>query len=366
MSVRLVSITNCTPGMVIGRDIYNEKGSTLISQGVALTQRMIESLKQRNIHMVYIRDSSTSDLVIKDDIPLELRIEAENVIKETFLEMKESHQKWRKAVDNLNVSKLQKVFRSLIQEIKKDNKVLNLLTNIYIHNDYIFSHSVNVTIYSLAIAAKLGYDDKKLEEIAIGGMLHDIGKIMIPPEILNKPGKLIPEEYDIMKKHTEFGFDILRKQSSISLLSAHCAYQHHEKLDGTGYPRNLKGNQIHPYAKIVAVADVFDALTSNRAYRKAMLPHEALEVLFAETNTHFDHDVIQAFQKSVATYPEGVTVKLSTGETGVVVKYNFHVPGRPVVRVIKDPKGNDLAQPYDLDLSNCLTVMITECDAILL
>lgn len=304
---------------------------------------------------------SLANCTPKGDIPLGLRIEAENIIKKTFLEMKESRQKWEK-IANINTNKLQKIFQNFIQKIQKENKILSLLTHVYIHNNYIFSHSINVAIYSAVIAAKLGYDDKKLEEIAIGGLFHDIGKIMIPSEILNKSGKLTPEEYEIVKKHTEFGFEILRKQSSISLLSAHCAYQHHERLDGTGYPRNLKAKEIHPYAKIVAVADVFDTLTSNRAYRKAMLPHEALEVLFAGT---FDHEVVQAFQKSIAIYPEGVTVKLNTGETGVVVKSNFHVPARPVVRVIKDFKGNDLVKPYDLDLTNCLSVMITECDAII-
>ena len=165
--------------------------------------------------------------------------------------------------------------------------------------------------------------------------------------------------------HTEYGFEILRKDPSVSLLSAHCALQHHEKLDGTGYPRGLKGDEIHPYGKILAVADVFDALTSNRPYRKAMLPHEAMEILYGETYTHFDPKYVKTFQRSVATYPVGLTVKLNTGETGVVVHYEMGAPNRPTVRVLNDPTGDSVDKPYEIDLAKHPSIMITECDAIL-
>ncbi|MDF2650507.1 MAG: rpfG 5 [Paenibacillus sp.] len=177
--------------------------------------------------------------------------------------------------------------------------------------------------------------------------------------------QLSEEEFELVKKHSEFGFEILRNQSSVSLLSAHCAFQHHEKLDGSGYPRKLKGNEIHPYAKVMAVADVFDALTSTRSYRKAMLPHEAMEILFVGTHTHFEHNLIQTFQASIASYPIGVSVKLNTGETAVVASYLFHAPGRPIVRVFKDGYGKTLDKPYEIDLSKNLSVMIIECDAIM-
>jgi len=239
------------------------------------------------------------------------------------------------------------------------------LTSVYVHDNYTFSHSTNVTIYTLAMAMKMGYNDKQLNEIGMGSMLHDIGKVVIPKEILNKPGKLTDEEFALVKEHPTFGFELLRKEHSISLLSAHCAFQHHEKLDGTGYPRGLKGNEIHEYGKVMAIADVFDALTSNRSYRSAMLPHTAMEIIFAGANTHFDANLIRVFQQSVATYPEGVTVKLNTGEEGVVIKYEFSAPARPLVRIIKDPNGKRIEKPYDLDLAKHLNIMITECDAIM-
>lgn len=362
--MRLISINNCEPGMELAKTIYTDNGIVLVNEGVAISQRMKESLKNRGITMLYIKDKLTNDILIEDTIPLELRVEASKVINETFTDIAEANHKWKKVVDHLNTDKLQRVFRNLIAELKSGN-TLNLLTNIHAHDNYVFTHSVNVTIYTLAMGIKLGLDDKRLDEIAIGSMLHDIGKTMIPQEILNKKGKLTEAEFNIVKKHTEYGFDILRSQSSIPLLAAHCAYQHHEKIDGTGYPRQLKGNDIHQYAKIMAVADVFDALTSNRSYRNAMLPHEAMEIIFAGANTHFDLKLVQTFQKSVASYPVGVTVKLNTGETAVVTQYHFHAPGRPTVRILKDPNGATVQHATDIDLSKNLSLMISECDAIL-
>ncbi|MFC5471298.1 HD-GYP domain-containing protein [Cohnella suwonensis] len=363
--MRLVSIANCYPGMEIAKPIFTDAGTVLLGIGVALTERMIDGLKGRNVPHLYIKDKATDDLEIIDDITAELRIEAAHAIQDTFAQLQSGNNKVLRAVNPLNADKLQKVFKDLIYELRTNQRVLSLLTNVFVHDNYIFSHSINVAIYTLAMAVKAGYNEKQLNEIAIGGVFHDIGKWRIPLDVLNKKGRLSPEEFDLIKNHPADGFELLRNQPGISLLSAHCAYQHHEKLDGSGYPRGLIGDEIHPYAKMMAVADVYDALTSSRSYRKAMLPHEAMEVLFAETNTHFDAGIIQTFRQSVASYPIGVTVRLNSGETAVVAQYLFHSPSRPIVRVIKDPYGQRLTKPYDLDLSKNLTVMITECDAIM-
>lgn len=363
--MRLVSIGNCSPGMVIAKAIYTERGSVLIASGVNLTQGMINSLQRRNVSVLYIRDRLTDDLEIEDGVPIELRAEANVRIKETFDSLIKGNKRNGRKMIHFNIEKLQSVFESLLKEVQGTKNVAKLLSDVYIHDDYTFTHSTNVTIYTLAMAIELGMSKSQLNTIGMGAMLHDIGKTLIPLEILNKKGKLTPEEFDIVKKHTELGWEILRKEPTISVVSAHCAYQHHEKLDGTGYPRGLKGDQIIPYARHLAVADVFDALTSNRCYRKAMLPHEAMEILYAGTHSQFDPFYIKAFQKAVATYPVGVTVTLSTGEVGVVTEYLFSIPDRPIVRVIKDPYGKPVDKPYEIDLSKQLNIVITDCDAIL-
>lgn len=363
-NMRLVSIKNVQAGAKVAKPIHSAKGRILVGIDVVLTQNMIELLKKYNVSHLYVEDKATMDIKIEDIIPMEVRIEASQVIEQTFNDLQSNQTKFFKHFDR-NVSALQNVFQNLLHEMKNNRQALNLLTGIYVHDNYTFSHSTNVTIYALALAMKLGFNDKQLNEIGLGSMLHDIGKVEIPTEILNKDGKLTEQEYDLVKQHPTIGFEMLRKQRSISLLSAHCAFQHHEKLDGTGYPRGIKGDEIHLYGKILAIADVFDALTSHRSYRNAMLPHVAMEILFAGAGTQFDADLIRVFQQSIATYPEGVTVMLNTGESGVVIKYAFNTPARPVVRILKDSNGDRVGVPYEIDLAKELSVMIVECDAIM-
>src|SRR5699024_4018570 len=150
----------------------------------------------------------------------------------------------------------------------------------------------------------------------------------------------------------------LRKQDEFSTVIAHCAYQHHERLDGSGYPRGLVGSEIHKYAKVIAIADVFDAMTSNRDYRAALLPHEALETLYACAVTKFDKQMVVVFRKSIAIYPNGLSVKLSDGRVGVVVKQNKHLNERPVIRILKE-NNEKLISPYDINLAAEVNIMIT-------
>ncbi len=172
--------------------------------------------------------------------------------------------------------------------------------------------------------------------IGIGAMLHDVGKLQIPTNILFKPGRLTDEEYEMMKQHARFGFDILRNLHSISLLVAHCAFQHHERLDGSGYPRGLVEKDIHPYAKIIAVADVFDAVTSDRVYRDKMLPSQGIELIQSGSGTMFDTSVVEAFKRSIVHYPNGTILLLSDGRRGVVAKQNTNNSALPFVRIFEE------------------------------
>ncbi|RXT08974.1 HD-GYP domain-containing protein [Ammoniphilus sp. CFH 90114] len=361
--MRLVSIVNCESGMVLAKTIYHESGRKLLGEGFELSDKAINRLEEQGITHLYIKDGITDDIFVEDAIPLEVRREAVITIHTHFEAIQDGQ---KGAIFHSRMIKdFKRILDLLISEIKGTKSVMNLLSHIQVRDHYVFSHSLNVTLYTLAVATKRGFNDKQLYEIGLGGLLHDIGKMMIPSEILHKPGRLTDEEFDEIKKHSEYGFELLRKQVDIPLLSAHCALQHHEKWNGKGYPRGLAGEQIHPYARTMAVGDVFDALTTHRVYRRAMLPHEAMEIIYADTNTHFEQGVVELFRRTIAIYPVGVTVKLNSGETAVVVGYNEHSPSRPLVRVIKDPAGNPLASHYELDLLKDLSCMIIECDAIL-
>lgn len=359
--MRFISAKTLKPGMVMASTVYNVNGKPLIKSGVSLTERMIEKLLQLNIQHVYIEDGLSAGIEASDSIPAKVRQEAVKKIDSTFTHLEKNTVSNNLVALEQSAASFKEIIDLILNEIKGSKDLLTLLTDVFTYDSYVFHHSFNVTLYSLAIGIELGMPAKQLDTLGLGSIMHDIGKMKVPGEILMKPGKLTYEEFKEVQKHSEYGFDILRQLHNVSLLVAHCAFQHHERLDGSGYPRGLKGNEIHPFAKIIAVADVFDALTSNRVYRDAMLPHEALEVLYAGSGTLFDGNVIQAFRKSVAIYPNGMVVVLSDGRRGIVERQNKGLTHRPVLRIIAEA-GEELTAPYTLDLGVSLDVTITDFD----
>jgi len=362
--MRLVSISNVSPGMVLAKSIFTDTGLVLIAENVELTSAIISRLKSLGIEALYVRDARMDDLEIKDSISPETRRYAMQTIRKTFQAFA-SNRNWRYFFSSGRLERdIRPVLENIIHELSMNKSVINLLSTIYASDEEIYSHSFNVTIYTISMGIKMGYSHDQIYQLGIGSILHDIGKMKIPKEILNKPGRLTVEEFEEIKKHTEYGFDYLRRQENIPLVSAHMAYQHHERIDGTGYPRGIKGDEIHPYSKILAVGDVYDALTSHRVYRQTVLPHEAMEIIYGGSGTQFEQSVVECFRNTVILYPIGLTVELSTGETGVVVDYNQNLPSRPIVRIIYNQAKEEI-QPYEIDLSKRLNISIVKCDAVL-
>ncbi|RIW38878.1 HD-GYP domain-containing protein [Bacillus salacetis] len=359
--MRFLSTKTLKPGMVMATTVYNGQGKALIKSGVSVTERMIHRLIEMNIQYVYIEDGLSAGIEASDSIPVKVRQDAINKIDSTFTHLENNSVSGNLVALEQSAASFKEVIDTILKEIKGSRDLLTLLTDVFAYDSYVFHHSFNVTLYTLAIGLELGMPPKQLDLLGLGAIMHDIGKMMVPEDILMKPGKLTYEEFKEVEKHSEYGFDLLRRLHNVSLLVAHCAFQHHERLDGSGYPRGLKGDEIHPFAKIIAVADVFDALTSNRVYREAMLPHEALEILYAGSGTLFDSNVIQAFKKSVAIYPNGMVVVLSDGRRGIVERQNKNLTERPVVRIIAEG-ADELADPYTLDLRLSLDVTITDFD----
>jgi putative nucleotidyltransferase with HDIG domain len=290
-----------------------------------------------------------------------IRKKAIKTITDTFKSMENEKKLSKWFVAEQSSKELKGLIHHLLNDMKTNEEVAALLTDVYVHDNYVFTHSLNVTLYSLSIGLKLGLSQKDLEILGLGGILHDIGKILVPNEILFKPGKLSSDEFSEMKRHATYGYDILRKMQSIPLLVAHCAFQHHERLNGSGYPRGIKTEDIHLFGKILAVADVFDAVTSHRIYRSAMLPHEGLEILYAGSGTLYEPAIIEAFRKSVAIYPFGLMVTLSDGSKGIVVGQNKDLTERPIIRVV-EAEGKELEKPFDINLKDYLSLAIVDCD----
>lgn len=357
--MRLVATRTIEAGVKLAKTITNKNGQVLLYKGVALSEKMIQRLLDVGIQHIYIEDERTSDIVVKEAIPDELRKEVTTTIESTFTQIQTNLENNHSLVIENASKKLANLIKHLLIEIKSDEDLLSLLADVYIYDEYIFTHSLNVTLYSLAIGQKLQLPPSELETLGLGALLHDVGKMKVRTEVLMKPGQLTEEEFIEMQQHPTYGFQLLKDVHSISLLVAHCAYQHHERMNGTGYPRGLKGNDIHLFGRIIAVADVFDAVTSNRVYRKAMLPHEGLEILFAGAGTLFDPQVVDAFRHAVAIYPVGMVVQLNDGSTGIIVKQNVGFSDRPIVRILE--KDGQEVQPYELDLTKKLDVVISGC-----
>jgi HD-GYP domain-containing protein (c-di-GMP phosphodiesterase class II) len=224
---------------------------------------------------------------------------------------------------------------------------------------HFLQNAINVCVYATKIGISEGLQAKDLMALSLGALLHDIGNIRVSQEILQKPASLTRGEYDLVKQHCEYGFDMLKNEPGIPMTAALCALMHHERINGSGYPNGLKGSEIHPYARWIGLIDAYDAMTNPRPYRKALLPHEAMEILFANAGTLFDLEKVELFRNKVAIFPIGLSVSLSTGEQGIVAKVNANCLQRPVVRVLNDCTGSPIKQPYDIDLSKKLHVMIS-------
>jgi HD-GYP domain-containing protein (c-di-GMP phosphodiesterase class II) len=215
-----------------------------------------------------------------------------------------------------------------------------------------------VAILSLVIGREVGLNDRALFDLGIGAMLYDIGMASVPKEIVGGGPDLELSKLETLHKHTEEGFKILQQNQMISATAQSIALQHHEKYDGTGYPRGLSGDQIHIYAKIVAVADVYDSLLSDRPNRPKFQPHEAYEYIITAGGFDFDLDIIQAFTRCIAPYPVGTMVQLNTGEQGVVSKITWGLATRPTIRLFYDKDGNSINGKIDIDLVEKPSVLV--------
>jgi HD-GYP domain-containing protein (c-di-GMP phosphodiesterase class II) len=342
--------------MKLGKKIYNENGMVLLSEGVELTPRLIERLGQVGIGYVYIEDAVTEDIVIPEMIHEQTRAAALQEIKKQFQGLSSY------SVDHRNKyfgKSFYKVMESILDDIGSRQDAIIMLMDIGAVDQDLYHHSLNVCLHTLVLGIANGYDHNQLMELGIGSLLHDIGKMKISPQVLYKPGKLTDEEYEHMKTHAVIGYKLLKDEPGIPLLSAHCALQHHERIDGSGYPNGWKKDQIHEYAKWIGLVDSYDAMTASRIYKQPLLPYEAMEVLYAGAGTLYEQRMLEAFRDCVAIYPLGLSVVLNTGEEGVVVRIHPKIPQRPVIRIVRDREGQELKAPYDVDLSISLSVMIT-------
>lgn len=322
------------PNMVLAKDvnltITDSFSLPLLTKGQTLNNLFIRKIKYHEIIGVYVENEVANDIVPEEVINEKLKAKILVDIKKNF-----NHFKDKRGELNIHiVENIAKMAKKLVIDIlSKEDIIINLI-DLKSYDDYTYRHCLCVAILSITMGITLNLNEHMLMEVAMCALLHDLGKMMIPTEITNKPDLLTPEEYDVMKMHPVIAANQLRKLHIVSDAVIRGIECHHEKFDGTGYPYGLKGNEIPLYSKILAVADVYDALTSTRSYRRACFPNEAIEYVMGCVDTHFDYEILKAFLKNIAAYPIGTFVNLSDGNLAIVVKNLQINPLRPVIRII--------------------------------
>lgn len=252
---------------------------------------------------------------------------------------------------SLNVTECRDLVEEVVDSILANKDALRFLSMIKHKDSYTAEHSMNVCILSATFARHLGLLEYEIREIALCGLLHDVGKSRVPLEILNKPGRFTREEAYLMAEHPTHGRNILMSASAEFKHAIDVAHSHHERMDGKGYPRGLRQEQISYYAKIVALADAYDAMTSERCYGNAKTSELALKSLLRDRGAHFDPQLTKAFVTCIGFYPSGSLVELAGGQLAIVLETNTQDFARPRIRVLTDSSQKPLEQPVVLDLA---------------
>lgn len=302
--------------MVLARDVIDNYGRILLTADIPLKQSILDLLKKHNITSVFVKSLHPKNHEIDstpDVITMETRLKLISNVKDAF-------SKPNGLAEHL--PQLETYVENVVHTLIKRKNILLHLTDINDANDYLFMHSVNVGLFSIVIGIAMNLPFEDLCLLGMGGLLHDIGKTKIVTEILNKEGNLTLSEFDEIKKHASLGYKMLKVDAHLDYRIIFMALQHHERCNGSGYPWGILKNKIHPLSRIVAVADVYDALTTDRVYRSKLSSFSAIQIINEGNRIHFDHEVLAAFNKVAIPYYIGNSVILTDGNSGKVVGLN--------------------------------------------
>jgi len=346
-------------------NIINANMQILVRKGAILTTAIVRRIKQYGIHSVYIEDTQMSHFLVHDikaTIKPEIRNRSIYNIRNAFQRFEDKIKQQKKTLrygesGELLFKEVKSVSDELIQEImiSKDHSVT--MNDIKSISNYHFEHAVNVTVLSLIIAAEMGLSSKELEALTFGSLLLDVGCRWVEEGILFKEDKLNDLEIIEVQKHVRHGYDYIKNNTIFDAHVKSILMHHHERMNGSGYPKKLTNKDIHPLAKIIMIADVYDALTSDRPYRKAYNQHEAIEYIMGNAGSLFDFKLANIFARKIVPYPVGSYVLLSNNQKGVVVENNPDYPLRPIIRTfgLSSYTNNNSVQ---LNLLDCTNVVI--------
>ena len=370
--MRLVGVGRVEPGSLLARDVHTGRHgrAPLLTRGVVLDEKRLHALERAGIYAVYIDDTLGTGIDVPQALSEELRDEATTRLGSAFDRVMKAHVGGRDGSDSApavsaeTANELSEIARMIATELASCGDAVFALQDLSIADSYTLQHSIDVTAVGLLLGRRLlrergwvnyrgerRYDrlDRRLVQLGLGLMLHDIGKLIVPSEVLNKPASLDASEWELMQRHPLAGLDLL-SSAAISPLARVVVRSHHERWDGSGYPDGKAGDAIHQFARIAAVADVYDAVTSERPHRRARQPHEGWQIIVDGAGSDFDPEVVAVFKRVVAPYPPGNEIVLDDGSRGVVISVPEDRLDRPRVRIGWDAQGQPV-EPYELELT---------------
>lgn len=331
--------------MILGDNLFGENGELILAQNTILTTEYVQGIRKLNYNGIYIEDDLSKDIHIVNIINDRIRAKTVKDIKDIFICTEN-----KSPISKKNFLNMQNQIISIVDEILENKTMMVNMVDLKVFDDYTYYHSVNVAVLSIVIGTSSGLGKEQLCDLGIGAILHDIGKVFVKKEVLNKSGILSDSEFLEIKKHSLLGFDYMKKDFSLNHSAKTGILDHHEKYGGGGYPNNLEGSDISLFGRIISIADVYDAMTSDRPYRKGIIPSEVIEYIMGSSSVLFDPELVNLFIRKIAPYPIGTIVKLSNGLTGIITENYEHYCLRPKIRIFND--GDHDVTPYEISLAD--------------
>lgn len=313
--MRYISLKNAKPGMRLAYDIYDSYGRILAGANAPISENYIERLLDFGFDGIYIQDKLSEGIEIETVISPQLRAEGLGCVR------------------NRDIDGCMAVAKKIVEEILEKGNISLDLTDLRTYDDYTYAHSVNVAVVSCIIGMGYLLNEEDLRNLVVAALLHDFGKLLISPEILNKPGRLTPEEYAIIKTHSRLSYELISERWDMSAHVKNAVLFHHENVDGTGYPNGLVGEEQTLLTKILHVADVYDALVSKRPYKEPYSPKEAAEYMMGGCGILFDQETVEMLLRHVPLYAKGTDVILSDGRKGIIYDNRGVHNLRPIVKL---------------------------------
>jgi HD-GYP domain-containing protein (c-di-GMP phosphodiesterase class II) len=343
--MRFVPIHCIREGMILGSNLYNERGDLMLSQGEKITTEYLKSISRLQYNGIYISDNISEDIEVINVINDNVRIKTVKAIKDAFIRSEKNG-----FIEGKDIDQARSQIEVIVDEIFSQSDLMVNMIDIKVFDDYTYHHSVNVAVLSIVLGVALELNRKELCDLGFAALFHDIGKVFIDKDLLAKAGRLTDAEFNEIKKHSRLGYEHITEKYHFFGPSCLGILDHHEKYGGGGYPNKLRGEKISYNGRIIAIADVYDALVSDRPYRKAVAPSDAMEYIMGSTETHFDPEMVEVFVKKIAPYPVGTCVELSNGLTGIILENYEELSMRPKIRIFK--KYDKEIEPYELHLAD--------------